>query len=155
LYSYALGETESAITRNNTPGTNNSGWRAFALIATRNFIASKLAVAIRNTGGLHVRLGLFDANGHLLQKTPRFTPVANSVLIPVMDSPLPVLGGQIYYLGIWTDDTTGNLQFSCLSGRSVSTRTPLMQRSDPNENATTLSSAFPNTPLRPWLMVAE
>ncbi len=155
LYPYSLGETETAITRTGVPGTDASGWRGFAVIAGRDFIASSLAIAIRNTGGNFMRLGLFDAAGKLLRRTPRFAPVSNFIVAASLDSPVQIPGSTGYYMAYWTDDTTGNLQFSCLSGRSVSTRAPLMQRNDLNENTGNISSAFANTALRPWMMVRE
>lgn len=155
LYSYSLGESESAITRTGIPGTDSSGWRAFAFIAQRDFLAASMAVAIRNTGGNWMRLGLFDAAGNRLQVSPRFAPVSNSIVGAILDAPVQLVGSDGYYMGYWSDDTTGNLQFSVLTGRSTSNRSPLMQRCDGNENAGNLSAAFAFTPLRPWLMVME
>lgn len=155
LYPYSLGETESAITRTGVPGTDASGWRGFANICPRKFVASRAAVAIRNTGGSWMRLGLFDVNGDLLSRTPRFPPVANSIIVATFETPVQLEGSAGYYLAYWSDDTTGNLQFSTLSGRSTSNRSPLMQRNDPNENAGNISAAFEFTSLRPWMAVFE
>jgi hypothetical protein len=114
-----------------------------------------MSVAIRNTGGLYMRLGIFDAAGNRLSLTERFPPVANTIITAQLVADVPLQGQRGYYLGYWTDDTTGNIQFSCLSGRSVSNRAPLMQRCDPNELAGNISAAFPFTSLRPWLAVFE
>ncbi len=155
LYPYSLGETESAITRTGIPGTDASGWRGFANICPRKFIATRGAIAIRNTGGSWMRLGVFDVNGIRLAVTPRFPPVANSIIVATLETPVQLNGSEGYYLAYWSDDTTGNLQFSCLSGRSTSNRSPLMQRNDGNENAGNLSAAFAFTALRPWLSFFE
>ena len=155
LYSYSLGEVESAITRTGVPGTDASGWRGFAFVAGRNFKASSMAVAIRNTGGNWLRLGLFDASGNLLEKSARFAPVSNTIVSAPLLSAVQLVGATGYYMAYWSDDSTGNLQFSCLSGRSTSNRSPLMQRNDGNENTGNISSAFAFTDLRPWMMVME
>lgn len=154
LYPYSLGETESAIPRSGSDG-DASGWRGFANICPRKFIATRGAVAIRNVGGNWMRLGLFDTNGNRLAVTPRFPPVANSIVVATFETPVQLLGSTVYYLAYWTDDTTSNLQFSVLSGRSTSDRSPLMQRNDPNEGAGNIAHAFDFTPLRPWLAVFE
>lgn len=155
LWNYASGEIESAITRNGTPGTDSSGWRAFAFVCIRHFTAAHMAVAIRNVGGTWMRLGLFAANGDRIAQTARFAPAANTILAVPLLAPVNLLGSGGYYMGYWTDDTTGNLQFECLTGRSTSNRSPLMQRNDPNEGAGNLGTAFALTSLRPWLMVTE
>lgn len=155
LYPYSLGESESAITRDGTPGSDASGWRGFANICPRKFIAGRAAIAIRNTGGNWLRLGLFDVNGDRLGVTPRFPPVANTIIVASFETPVQLEGSTGYYLAYWSDDTTGNVQFSCLSGRSTSNRSPLMQRNDGNEGAGNLSAAFAFTPLRPWMAVFE
>lgn len=155
LFTYSLSETEEAITRSGLPGTDASGWRGFANICPRNFIATRAGIAIRNTGGNWLRLGVFDASGNRLAVTPRFPPVANSIVVASFESPVALEGSNGYYLSYWCDDTTGNLQFSVLSGRSISNRDPLMQRNDPNENTLTLSASFAFTSLRPWLAVFE
>lgn len=154
LYPYSLGETESSIPRT-VGGSDASGWRGFANICPRKFIATRASVAIRNIGGSWMRLGIFDANGNLLGKTARFPPVANSIVVASLETPVQLQGSTGYYLAYWTDDTTANLQFSVLSGRSTSDRSPLMQRNDQNENATNIAHAFDFTPLRPWLAVFE
>lgn len=155
LFTYSLSETEEAITRSGLPGTDASGWRGFANICPRNFISTRAGIAIRNTGGDWLRLGVFDASGNRLAVTPRFPPVANSIVVATFETPVTLEGSKGYYLAYWCDDTTGNLQFSVLSGRSTSNRDPLMQRNDPNENTLTLSASFAFTSLRPWLAVFE
>lgn len=155
LFSYSLSETEEAITRNGLPFTDASGWRGFANICPRDFIATRAGIAIRNIGGNWMRLGIFDDAGNRLGSTPRFPPVANSIVVAAFSTPVALKGSKGYYLAYWCDDTTGNLQFSVLSGRSTSNRSPLMQRNDPNEGATSISAAFAFTPLRPWLAVFE
>lgn len=154
LYPYSLGETEAAIPRSGSGG-DASGWRGFANICPRRFIATRAAIAIRNTGGDWMRLGIFDSSGNRLAVTPRFPPVANAIVVAAFSAPVQLEGSTGYYLAYWTDDTTSNLQFSVLSGRSTSDRSPLMQRNDPNEGATNIAHAFDFTPLRPWLAVFE
>lgn len=155
LFGYSLAEYEGAIAKQSNP-SDASGWRAFAKVAGRNFKAGRMAVSILNVGGSWMRLGLWDASGNLLNRTARFAPVGNSVLsVPLLAS-VQLTGSQPYYLGYWSDDTTANLTLRCVSGRSTSTRSPLMQRNDLNEDAGNLGgSSDMFTPYRPWLMVME
>ena len=154
LFGYTLTESESAITRTGVPGTDASGTRAFAMVVQQDFTCNFLNVSIRNVGGSFMRLGIYDANGNLLQKTARFSPVSNSLMkIPLL-TPVALSGEVLYYLGYWTDDTTGNLQFVVLTGRSTSSRSPLMQLCDPNEMPNNIGTGFALTGLRPWLAMS-
>lgn len=155
LFGYSLAEYEGAIVKQSTP-SDASGWRAFAKVAGRNFKASRMAVSVLNVGGTWMRLGLWDASGNLLNRTARFAPVGNTILAVDLLGAVQLYGSSAYYMGYWSDDTTANLTLRCVSGRSVSTRSPLMQRNDLNENAANLGgSSEMFTPYRPWLMVME
>lgn len=155
LFGYTLSEYEGAIAKQSNP-SDASGWRAFAKVAGRNFKASRMAVSVLNVGGSWMRLGLWDASGNLLNRTARFAPVGNTVLSVPLLGAVQLYGSAPYYLGYWSDDTTANLTLRCVSGRSTSTRSPLMQRNDINEGAGNLGgSSDMFTQYRPWLMVME
>lgn len=155
LFGYTLAEYEGAIVKQSAP-SDASGWRAFAKVAGRNFRASRMAVSVLNVGGSWMRLGLWDASGNLLNRTARFAPVANTVLSVSLLGAVQLYGSAPYYLGYWSNDTTANLTLRCVSGRSTSPRSPLMQRNDLNEDAGNLGgSSDMFTPYRPWLMVME
>lgn len=155
LFGYTLAEYEGAIAKQSDP-SDASGWRAFAKVAGRNFLAARMAVSVLNVGGSWMRLGLWDASGNLLNRTARFAPVGNTVLsVPLLGS-VQIYGSAPYYLGYWSDDLTANLTLRCVSGRSTSPRSPLMQRNDLNEDAGNLGGSTDMfTPFRPWLMVME
>jgi len=133
-----------------------SGWRAFAKVAGRNFIASQMAISIHQWGGTAMRLGLFKGNGDLIQKTDRFVGANGIIAVHALLAPAQLMGSMPYYMGYWSDDSTANLQFRCVSGRSTSDTAPLMQRNDLNENAANLGAGIDMmTQYRPWLMVME
>ena len=155
LFGYSLAEYEGAIVKQSNP-SDASGWRGFAMVAGRNFLASRMAVSVINVGGSWMRLGLWDASGNLLNRTARFAPVGNTVLAVDLLGKVKLYGSGAYYAGYWSDDVTANLTLRCVSGRSTSTRSPLMQRNDLNEGAGNLGGASDMfTPYRPWLMVME
>lgn len=163
LFGYSLAEYEGAIVKQSNP-SDASGWRAFAKVAGRNFKASRIAVSILNWGGTAMRLGLFrgtigpngEAVGDLLARTARFVGANDTIFAPDLISQVQLYGSLPYYVGYWSDDTTANLTLRCVSGRSTSPRSPLMQRNDINEGAGNLGgSSDMFTPYRPWLMVME
>ena len=156
LFGFSLFDTYvGPITKLSNP-LDASGWRAFAKVAGRNFLASSMAISIKNWGGTAMRLGLFDASGKIKAKTARFVGSNGSVMVQPLESAAQLMGSNPYYMGYWSDDTTANLTFRCVSGRSISEESPLMQRNDLNENAANLGAQNDMmTPLRPWLMVME
>lgn len=155
LYGYSLSEYEGPIVKNSNP-SDASGWRAFASVAGRNFLAKRCAVSILDWGGTAMRLGLWDAGGYLLSMTPRFVGANDLVVVASLSSAVQFMGSMPYYIGYWSDDNTANLKLRCVSGRSVSPRSPLMQRNDLNENPTNLGGGNDMfTQFRPWLMVME
>lgn len=103
-----------------------------------------------------MRLGLWDAEGDLLSMTDRFVGTNDLVAVRSLLTPVQLMGSMPYYLGYWSDDQTANLKLRCVSGRSISQRSPLMQRNDLNELPANLGGGFDMlTPYRPWLMVME
>jgi len=156
LFGFSLFDTfVGPIVKSSAP-SDASGWRAFAKVAGRNFIASQMAIAIHQWGGSAMRLGLFKGNGDLIQKTDRFVGANGIVAVHALLAPAQLMGSMPYYMGYWSDDLTANLQFRCVSGRSTSDVAPLMQRNDLNENALNLgASSAMMTQYRPWLMVME
>jgi hypothetical protein len=154
LFAYSLTESTNAISRTGTSTGDNSGTRGFAFVSDSSRPMSKMRIAIQQTGGTLCRLGVYDASGILLGKTNQFAPSVGILTVPLI-APVALVGGNIYYLAYWTNDTTANLTFFCLSGRSVATTSPLMQRHDPNEMPNSIASALSNTQFRPWLMCSE
>lgn len=156
LFGFSLFDTYvGPITKLSNP-LDASGWRAFAKVAGRNFLASQMAISIKNWGGTAMRLGLFKGNGDLLAETARFVGANGTVMVQPLQVAAQLMGSNPYYMGYWSDDTTGNLTFRCVSGRSISDESPLMQRNDLNENAANLGAQNDMmTPFRPWLMVME
>lgn len=156
LFGFSLFDTYvGPITKLSNP-LDASGWRAFAKVAGRNFLASSMAISIKNWGGTAMRLGLFDAYGKLKAMTERFVGSNGTIMVQPLESAVQLMGSNPYYMGYWSDDTTANLTFHCVSGRSISDESPLMQRNDLNENAANLGAQNDMmTPLRPWLMVME
>lgn len=156
LFGFSLFDTYvGPITKLSNP-LDASGWRAFAKVAGRNFLASQMAISIKNWGGTAMRLGLFKGNGDLLAETARFVGSDGTVMVQPLQVAAQLMGSNPYYMGYWSDDTTGNLTFRCVSGRSISDESPLMQRNDLNENAANLGAQNDMmTPFRPWLMVME
>ena len=154
-YDYTTANSDSAITRNGSPGTDASGTRAWAYIPNATATMNRMRIAIRNTGGSLLRLSLYDATGNRIAETAQFAPVSQSILSVVLMVPVSVTGGVVYYMAYWCNDTTGNLTFPVITGRSVSTANPLLQRSDPNDTPVSIGAGLTNTDIRNWLMASE
>lgn len=154
LWPYSTYETEDDILRTGgVGGGDNSGTRGFAFVAMSTVTISKLRIKISQTGGTLMRLGIYDAGGIRIARTAQFAPV-NGIATVNLESSVVLTGGVMYYMAYWCNDTTGNLKFPLLSGRSTSTSSPLAQRSDINEMPGSIASALTNTSYRPWLMVS-
>ncbi len=154
LWSYSTYETEDDILRTGgVGGGDNSGTRGFAFVSMSTVTISKMRIKISQTGGTLMRLGIYDANGNRIARTAQFAPVIGIVTVN-LETPVVLTGGVMYYMAYWCNDTTGNLKFPLLSGRSTSTSSPLAQRSDLNEMPSNIASALTNTVYRPWLMVS-
>lgn len=154
LFPFTSTEVTSAITRTGSPASDASGTRAFAFVPLGTVTVAKMRVAIGNTGGSNMRLGIYDASGNRVAQTNRFAPVSGSILTVSLTASVVLAGGQMYYMAIWSDDTSGNLQTRNIDGRSTDTAAPLLQRCDPNEMPATIASGFAFTSLRPWLMIS-
>lgn len=103
-----------------------------------------------------MRLGLFKANGDIITRTARFIGANDTVFVLDLLDAVQIYGSAPFYMGYWSNDATANLTLRCVSGRSTSQRSPLMQRNDLNEDAGNLGGDFDMfTPYRPWLMVME
>jgi hypothetical protein len=154
LWNYSTYETEDDILRTGGVGSgDNSGTRGFAFVAMSTVTISKLRIKISQTGGTLMRMGIYDANGNRLGQTAQFAPV-NGIVTVNLTASVTLSGGVMHYMAYWCNDTTGNLKFPLLSGRSISTSSPLAQRSDLNEMPASIASALTNTVYRPWLMVS-
>jgi hypothetical protein len=154
LFSYTVSETEGAIGQNgvinNTP---SNGTRGFAFVPSGTVLISKMRIQITQTTSSNMRLGLYNASGSRVAQTDRFNPVAGINTVSLSAS-VTLTGGALYYMAYWTDDTTANVRFKLLSGRSTGTTQPLDQRHDPNEMPATISSGITNTQYRPWMMIS-
>ena len=154
LFSYSISETEGAIGQNGTVNaTPANGTRAFAFIPNGTVEITKMRVQLTQITSSNMRFGLYDAAGNRVAQTNRFAPVVGINTVSFTASAI-LVGGAIYYMAYWTDDTTGNNRFKLLSGRSIGTATPLDQKSDVNEMPTTIGSALTNTPYRPWIQIS-
>lgn len=153
LFPFATNETESAISQAGTGSGNNSGTRAFGFISEGTVTISQMVVWFSQITGSNVRLGLYDSLANRIAQTNRFSPAVGINVVPLI-APVVLTGAMLYYMGYWMDDTTGNNRFLVLSGRSTTTTSPNMQKSDPNEMPASIGTAFTNTAFRPWLMVS-
>lgn len=154
MYKFALNESESAISQAGTGSGNNSGTRGFGFIPDRTLRITKMRIWISQVGGSNVRLGVYDASGNLVAVTARFSPSVGIVTANLV-APATLTGGTLYYMALWTDDTTSNLRYLVVTGRSTTTTSPLIQRHDPNEMPASIASGLSNTAMRPWMMVSE
>lgn len=153
LWPFATNETESAISQAGTGSGNNSGTRAFGFISEGTVTISQMVIWFSQVTGSNFRLGLYDAGANRIAQTNRFTPAVGINVVPLI-APAILTGAMLYYMGLWTDDTTSNNRYLVLSGRSITTTSPNMQKSDPNEMPTTIGTALTNTALRPWMMIS-
>lgn len=153
LWPFATNETESAISQAGTGSGNNSGTRAFGFISEGTVTISQMVIWFSQVTGSNFRLGLYDAGANRIAQTNRFAPAVGINVVPLI-APVVLTGAMLYYMGLWTDDTTSNNRYLVLSGRSITTTSPNMQKSDPNEMPTTIGTALTNTALRPWMMIS-
>ena len=153
LWPFATNETESAISQNGTGSGNNSGTRAFGFISEGTVTISQMVIWFSQMTGSNFRLGLYDSLANRIAQTNRFSPAVGINVVPLI-APVVLTGAMLYYMALWTDDTTSNNRYLVLSGRSITTTSPNMQKSDPNEMPTTIGTAFTNTALRPWIMIS-
>ena len=157
LFDYANESVEGTINQNGTSGagSNNSGTRGFAFIPNIGVTLSAMSIAVRNVGGSQMRLGLYNASKQLIASTPIFAPVSNSFISVPLSAPIAVTGGLLYYMAYWTNDTTANLTFPLLSGRSTSNGDPVGQVSDPNQFPASIGNALTFTQYRNWMRTSE
>jgi hypothetical protein len=153
LWPFATNEMESAIAQNGTGIGANNGTRAFGFISEGTVTISQMVVWFSQITGSNVRLGLYDSLSNRIAQTNRFSPAVGINVVPLI-APVVLTGAMLYYMGYWMDDTTGNNRFLVLSGRSTTTTSPNMQKSDPNEMPASIGTSFTNTAFRPWLMVS-
>lgn len=153
LWPFATNETESAISQAGTGSGNNSGTRAFGFISEGTVTILQMVIWFSQVTGSNFRMGLYDAGANRIAQTNRFTPAVGINVVPLI-APVILTGAMLYYMGLWTDDTTSNNRYLVLSGRSITTTSPNMQKSDPNEMPTTIGTALTNTALRPWMMIS-
>ena len=153
LWPFSTNETESAISQAGTGSGNNSGTRAFGFISEGTVTISQMVIWFSQVAGSNFRLGLYDSLSNRIAQTNRFSPVVGINVVPLI-APVVLTGAMLYYMALWTDDTTSNNRYLVLSGRSITTTSPNMQKSDPNEMPTGIGTSFTNTALRPWIMIS-
>lgn len=153
LWPFATNEMESAISQAGTGSGNNSGTRAFGFISEGTVTISQMVIWFSQVTGSNFRLGLYDSLANRIAQTNRFSPAVGINVVPLIAT-VVLTGAMLYYMALWTDDTTSNNHYLILSGRSITTTSPNMQRSDPNEMPTTIGTALTNTSLRPWMMIS-
>jgi hypothetical protein len=153
LYPFATNETESAISRTGTGSGDNSGTRAFGFISEGTITISTMIIWFSQVTASNFRLGLYDAGANRIAQTNRFTPAVGINIVPLI-APVVLTGAMLYYMALWTSDTTSNNRYLVLTGRSITTTSPNIQKSEINEMPTTIGAAFANTPLRPWMMIS-
>lgn len=153
LWPFATNETESAISQAGTGSGNNSGTRAFGFISEGTVTISQMVIWFSQVTGSNFRLGLYNSLSNRIAQTNRFSPVVGINVVPLI-APVVLTGAMLYYMALWTDDTTSNNRYLVLSSRSITTTSPNMQKSDPNEIPTGIGTAFTNTALRPWIMIS-
>lgn len=153
-YSLAEGDPHTISTAGTDTGDCH-GNRAFAFVASSSRLMTKGRIMITQTGGSWFRMGIYNENGVLLGKSNRVA-VASGMQWAPFTTPVQLVGGSIYYMAYWCDDTTGNLKFPCVAGRSTYGFNPLPQLYDTNnEMPNNLGTSGTATQYRPWMMVSE
>lgn len=163
LYNYTVSEDTGAIGSDGLQNTNiNATSRGFAFVAAGSILIKKMRIMITQLGGTYYRLGIYDSTGTLIGKSARYVTALGIREVDLTIGPgnssissVSLLGGHIYYMAYWSDDTTQNFRTPILTGRSDSNAAPLMQiHSAPNqEMPDSMTSGASNTKLRAWLMI--
>lgn len=154
IYEYATANGSSPIWQTGSAGSA-VGTRGWAFIPNATATYSRMRIAVRQLGGSNLRLGIYNSAGNRLAQTARFSPVSNSIITASLLAPVTLLGGAVYYMAYWSDDSTANITYPVITGRDSSTTSPLLQVSDPNEMPIVIGSGLATTSMRNWLMVSE
>jgi hypothetical protein len=157
LYYVALNELAGYINQNgvvNGGPAQSNGTRGFLFISDRTYTVTRMRIWLTQVSGQNMRLAIYDLLGNRIAQTARFLPVVglNEVLLL---APVMLAGGAAFYMSYWVQDTGGNDRFLLVTGASITSTSPLMQRSDPNEAPASIGSGLTNTAARPWLMISE
>lgn len=153
LWPFAVNQDSGPIVSSGPYDTSH----AFMFITQRTITARRMSVFITQVGGTWVRLYLLDAAGQVIAMTPRFSSAVIGLVTVAFTAPVVIAGATPYYMGVWNDDSTGNIRFIRIKDRNADTASPLMQRGDPNEPVLGVVHAAGSdvTHYRPWLMVME
>lgn len=156
LFDYSLSEGDPhTIAQDGSASGNCSGNRGFAFVAASSRTMTKGRMMITQPGGSWMRMGIYNSNGVLLAKSNRVAVASGMIWFP-FTSPVTLVGGNVYYLAYWCDDTTGNLKFPCVAGRATYNFNPLPQLYDiNNEMPNNLGTSGTATQYRPWALISE
>lgn len=152
-YDYTTANGASPIWQSGSSGSA-VGTRGWAFIPNATATYTKMRIAVRQSGGSNLRLGIYDAAGNRLAQTARFSPVSNSILTANLTASVTLNGGTVYYMAYWSDDSTANIQYPVITGSDTTTTAPLLQVSDPNEMPSSIGSGLSTTQYRNWLMIS-
>jgi hypothetical protein len=155
LYYVALNEQAGFIgTGGGVNSVPSNGSRGFLFISDRSYLITRMRIWLTQVSGQNMRLALYDLAGNRIAQTARFLPVVGLNEVMLL-APVSLAGGAAFYMSYWVQDTAGNDRFLLVTGTSITSTSPLMQRSDPNEAPAAMGSGLTNTAARPWLMISE
>lgn len=155
LWPFASAEGDPhTIAQDGSASGNCSGNRGFAFVATSSRTITKMKMFFTQSAG-NYRMGLYDSGGNLLAKTANIPVTVGTVWVNLL-TPVTLVGGNVYYMAYYLSDTTGNVMFYCVAGRSTYNAGQLLQIYDiNNEMPTNLGTSGSTTQYRPWIMVSE
>lgn len=145
----------------NTTSMGASGTWAFAFHPNATFSATKIRIAIAVFQNANLKLGLFhyDSTTRIYTCVSKGTilgsAIVNGINTCILDTPIQLQGGQLYYLALYQTSTT-NIYF-VVSNRTSNNTTPMMFLSDPNDRLTegTTITVNSTTQLRPWMEISQ
>jgi hypothetical protein len=151
-FSELMIESSGAIASDGTlTGGTYNGTRMFRFCCPGSFTATGMRMLFRTvTSSLNFRYGLYNSSKTLIASTPRFT-AAVSIVETDFSVPVSLAGGAEYYMGYYDGDSTGNITFGLVSGKSVSPSDPILQLSDSSELPSIIGSGYTQTQYRPWM----
>lgn len=146
LFPYAWHSSRSPLL------VNAQTW-AFAFLPNFSMRATAMEIAISATGGTWTNLGIYDEVGALLAQTGHFAPISGAVQSVPLLEPVDLVGGNLYYMAISTNDARNTQAYSMGSGGYAGTDLPLVQRAGAGDMPVTLGAPSSGTALRPWMAV--
>jgi len=134
----------------------DGGTYAFAFVPTGSFVARSMAVSVRQ-GSKILALGIYKLNGnnkYLVAKTPDFLSGSNRIASAMLESPVAIQGGGLYFMSIYgaPGQSVNDVTFMCHSGRSTDTAEPTSQLWSNNKLPAQIGTGNA-TSLRPWMAI--